>query len=129
MNRTAEKMRQTAEKMQKAADEMRQAGSGTAKAADDAAMVKDYDTAAKYCFQYLKLKPGDVDVQVLLAETFGRAAKDRGSKVQAVNDDYQAIGASVGEKSGPAAATGRTASGNRTVRSSRRRGGKSPRSR
>ncbi len=41
---------------------------------------KDDAGAAQYYFQYLKLKPGDADVQILLAETFDRAAKSRGKR-------------------------------------------------
>jgi len=54
--------------------------------------------AAQYYFQYLKLRPDDADVQVLLAETFDRAAKDAASKAQAVEYFYQAIGVAPADK-------------------------------
>ena len=53
---------------------------------------KNDASAAQYYFQYLKLRPNDADVQVLLAETFDRAAKDASAKAQAVEYYYQAIG-------------------------------------
>lgn len=59
---------------------------------------KDDAAAAQYYFQYLKLKPGDADAQVLLAETFDRAAKGWAEKPQAVEYYYQALGVAPTEK-------------------------------
>ncbi len=59
---------------------------------------KDDDDAAKHYFQYLKLKPGDATAQVLLAETFGRAAKDSADKARAVGYYYQALGVAPADK-------------------------------
>ncbi len=65
-----------------------------------AALVKEGDDAkaAQYYFQYLKLRPDDPDAQILLAETFDRAAKDPAAKAQAVEYFYQAIGVAPPEK-------------------------------
>ncbi len=62
---------------------------------------KDDASAAQYYFQYLKLRPDDAGVQVLLAETFDRAVKDAPSKVQAVEYYYQAIGVAPADKRRP----------------------------
>jgi hypothetical protein len=52
---------------------------------------KDDLAAAQYYFQYLKLQPDNADVQVRLAETFDRGAKDPRSKARAVDYYYQAL--------------------------------------
>ena len=53
---------------------------------------KDDAAAAKYYFQYLKLKPGDPVAQVLLAEACDRAAKGPAAKARAVEYYFQALG-------------------------------------
>ena len=58
---------------------------------------KDDAAAAQYYFQYLKLRPGDADAQVRLAETFDRAAKGPG-KSRAVQYYYEALGVAPPDK-------------------------------
>jgi tetratricopeptide (TPR) repeat protein len=60
--------------------------------AAELAKNKDDAAAAQYYFQYLKLRPDDAGVQVLLAETFDRAVKDERGKARAVEYYYQALG-------------------------------------
>ncbi len=62
------------------------------------AAEKDDAAAAQYYFQYLKLRPDDADVQVLLAESFDRAAKDMAGKPRAVEYYYQALGVAPADK-------------------------------
>ncbi len=59
---------------------------------------KDDAAAAQYYFQYLKLKPGDADAQVLLAESYDRAAKDMAGKPRAIEYYYQALGVAPADK-------------------------------
>ncbi len=59
---------------------------------------KDDAAAAKYYFDYLKLEPGDANAQILLAETYDRAAKGSNAKAQAVEYYYQAIGVAPADK-------------------------------
>ena len=59
---------------------------------------KDDAAAAQYYFQYLKLRPDDADVQVLLAESYDRAAKDMAGKPRAVEYYYQALGVAPADK-------------------------------
>jgi tetratricopeptide (TPR) repeat protein len=59
---------------------------------------KDDRAAAQYYFQFLKLRPDNADVQVLLAETFGRAAKGLQEKKNAVEYYYQALGVAPPDK-------------------------------
>jgi tetratricopeptide (TPR) repeat protein len=66
--------------------------------ANKLAAENDHAAAAQYYFQYLKLKPRDVDAQILLAETFDRAAKGTTGKAQAVEYYYQALGAAPSDK-------------------------------
>jgi cellulose synthase operon protein C len=66
--------------------------------AKNLATEKDDAAAAQYYFQYLKLKPGDADVQVMLAESYDRAAKDMLSKQRAVEYYYEALGVAPADK-------------------------------
>lgn len=59
---------------------------------------KDDRAAAQYYFQYLKLRPEDADVQVLLTESFDRAAVGLREKGRAVQYYYQALGVAPPEK-------------------------------
>ena len=58
---------------------------------------KDDAAAAQYYFQYLKLRPDNVDVQVLLAESFDRAAKVGGGR-NGLDFYYQALGVAPDDK-------------------------------
>jgi len=79
LNRTADAMLDRAEKLIKEGDDR---------------------AAAQYYFQYLKIRPENAEVQVLLAETFDRATKDARGKDQAVKYYYQALGVAPPEKRG-----------------------------
>jgi tetratricopeptide (TPR) repeat protein len=59
---------------------------------------KDDRAAAQYYFRFLKLRPDDANGQVLLAETFGRAAKGLREKDRAVQYYYQALGVASPDK-------------------------------
>ena len=83
---------------------------------------KDDAAAAKYYFQYLKLNPGNADVQVRLAETFDRAAREAAGKVRSVEYYYQDWNGAVGEATRLAPTTGRIADRTAAVRSGRGRG-------
>ena len=62
------------------------------------AAEKDDAVASQYYFQYLKLRPDDANVQVLLAESYDRAAKDMAGKPRAVEYYYQALGVAPADK-------------------------------
>ena len=78
--------------------QVRHAAAAMLERAQELVDKKDDAGAAQYYFQYLKLKPADADVQLLLAETFDRAAKGLGGKSRAVEYYYQALGVAPAEK-------------------------------
>ena len=71
--------------------QLKRAAAAMLERAHDLAENNDDRAAAQYYFQYLKLRPDDVDTQVLLAKTYDRAAKGPREKESAVPYFYQAL--------------------------------------